>query len=152
MYVKCVRHCCGRSLSNFIYSRKSTTAHKYNISSLKLLLCIPRPQKDGKKYVDPGLRLTARCFPEWIPAKPGAKRAHPVRACRACNPPKRGVVGVKRRHTSFWCATCQVALCIPTCFYAYHNYKNFKRYVETPATAGCTPESSESAVMMESYI
>lgn len=71
-------------------------------------------------------RLTQRHFPEYIPAKPGAKRARPIRDCFACNVKKSERVGAKRNGTSFWCPDCKVPLCIPDCFKTFHTH-NYRR-------------------------
>ena len=71
-------------------------------------------------------RLTGRHFPEYIPAKPGAKRAKPIRNCFACNVKKSERVGAKRNGTAYWCATCKVALCIPDCFRVFHTHKHYR--------------------------
>ncbi|XP_052807854.1 piggyBac transposable element-derived protein 4-like [Mya arenaria] len=71
-------------------------------------------------------RMVSRCFPEYIPAKEGAKRARPLRDCVVCNPKKKERDGHKRVMTSFWCPECQVALCVNQCFKDFHTKKNFK--------------------------
>lgn len=71
-------------------------------------------------------RLSSRCFPEYIPAKPGAKRQRPCRDCVVCNPKKKDRQGHKRVQTSYWCPDCKVAMCPDTCFKAYHKLKNYR--------------------------
>ena len=71
-------------------------------------------------------RLTGNHFPDFIPAKQGAKRARPCRDCIACNDKPEDRVGHKRRQTSYWCPDCGVALCVPTCFRVYHTHMDYK--------------------------
>ncbi|CAC5422076.1 Probable ubiquitin carboxyl-terminal hydrolase FAF-X [Mytilus coruscus] len=72
----------------------------------------PRPQIEmGRKILgEKPTRLLDRHFPNHIPAKGGAKRAHPTRDCVACNYKKSLRQACKRKQTTFWCPTCKVAL------------------------------------------
>ncbi|WAR11059.1 PGBD4-like protein [Mya arenaria] len=68
-------------------------------------------------------------YPMYIPAKPGAKRAHPQRDCVACNVGVKERNGHKRRQTIYMCGKCERALCIPDCFRLYHTHKHYKRFL-----------------------
>lgn len=70
-------------------------------------------------------KLTARHFPEYILATPGAKRKRPSRNCEGCNPVKSKRTGWKRKQTSFWCSNSQKPLCIPECIHVYHTVQNY---------------------------
>ena len=86
----------------------------------------PTPQRK-RAGEDLPTRLKEKHFPAYIPAKPGAKRARPVRDCYACNPKKKLRDGYRRRQSSFWCPECQRTLCVPDCFMAFHKYKDYRR-------------------------
>ncbi|CAG2207905.1 unnamed protein product [Mytilus edulis] len=88
----------------------------------------PRPQIEmGRKILgEKPTRLLDRHFPNHIPAKVGAKRAHPARDCVACNYKKSLRQACKRKQTIFWCPTCKVALCVPNCFQVYHTRQNYR--------------------------
>ena len=74
-------------------------------------------------------RLVGRHFPEFIPAKAGAKRLKPLRDCVACHQPRQNRDGFKRKQTSFWCSDCCVALCVPDCFRLYHTHLNYQNAI-----------------------
>ena len=74
-------------------------------------------------------RLVGRPFPEFIPAKAGAKRLKPLRDCVACHQPRQNRDGFKRKQTSFWCSDCCVALCVPDCFRLYHTHLNYQNAI-----------------------
>ncbi|XP_069105709.1 piggyBac transposable element-derived protein 4-like [Argopecten irradians] len=87
-----------------------------------------RPAKRGRKVLgELPARLVGQHLPEYVPATPGAKRARPLRECKACNVKKKDRERTKRKQTSFQCNTCQVALCVPDCFKAFHTYVNYRQ-------------------------
>jgi len=120
--------------------------HPFRVSVVKALLQVaeeaPRPQTEkGRKSVgEKPTRLLDRHFPDYIPAKEGAKRLRPLRDCFACNPKKSKRENCKRKQTSFWCPECSVALCVPDCFRAYHTLQNY-RAVLLPANENSTSDS-----------
>ena len=78
-------------------------------------------------------RLFERHFPACIEALPNSIRRNPARQCAACNftntqLQKYGCPGAKlrKKFTSYWCSSCQVALCIEPCFEVYHTEENYK--------------------------
>ncbi|XP_049828490.1 longitudinals lacking protein, isoforms H/M/V-like isoform X9 [Schistocerca gregaria] len=64
-------------------------------------------------------RLSGRHFTEKIP--PTERKLHPTRVCKVCADVSKSQMGkVCRKETSWWCANCDISLCIPECFKAYH--------------------------------
>lgn len=113
------------------------TGHKMEHHAFRVSLCeallheaeeAPRPMTErGRKCVgEKPSRLTGRHFPDYIPAKPGAKRQRPLRDCVGCNPKKSKRPTHKRKQTSFWCPDCSVALCVPNCFQVYHTVQQYR--------------------------
>lgn len=106
--------------------------HAFRMSICKSLLReamqAPRPmaENDKKSYGEQLTRLTGHHFPGYIPAKPGAKRAHPRRDCVACNVKQSMRKNRQRRQSSFWCPDCEVTLCIPDCFRVFHTVQDYK--------------------------
>ncbi|XP_021344408.1 piggyBac transposable element-derived protein 4-like [Mizuhopecten yessoensis] len=113
-------------------------------SLLSEAVTAPRPYVErGRKSVGvKPTRLTDRHFPNYIPAKPGAKRARPLRECFACNVKKSLRETSQRKQTSFWCEECKVALCVPKCFQVYHTIQNY-RGVLLPGEENSSPSDSE---------
>ncbi len=112
---------------------------KFRMSLIRQLLQesdAPRPSMiRGRRWLaDPVMRLRpGKHFPCYIPAAEGAKRKRPLRDCIACNAKAKDRTGYSRKQTSFMCEMCEVALCVPDCFAAYHNYRNFKAHLQNRA-------------------
>ena len=105
--------------------------HAFRISLCKALLAeapdAPKPKPCGRRHSnEKPTRLSERHFPAEIPAALGAKSKRPCRDCGACNVEKKKREGSKRRQTSFWCPECEVPLCVPKCFHAYHTLQDYK--------------------------
>jgi hypothetical protein len=84
----------------------------------------PIPNKRGRSsQSDPPRRIRERHFPSFIPPPAGSKRKHGSRNCHACSQPN------KRKESSFHCSECDVTLCVPDCFQAYHTVQNYKAVV-----------------------
>lgn len=96
---------------------------------------VPLPGRKGRQ-VEPEGRLTERHFPSYIVAKEGAKRRRPLRDCKACNVNPKQRQGFKRVQTSFMCADCNVALCVPDCFRAWHTYQNYRAVLQQTDSDG----------------
>ena len=114
------------------YGENRAMSHNsFRMSIVKALLeeadDAPTPAKRGRKSNDPPpRRLTERHFPSKIPIPPESTRTRiPLHDCVACNVPRQERIGYRRRQTSFECASCQVALCVPDCFTRYHTLLNF---------------------------
>jgi hypothetical protein len=89
--------------------------------------CPTPPPQRRRAGEDPPTRIRDKHFADYHPAKPGAKRAKPVRDCYACNPRKNLRNGFKRRQSSFWCPECERTLCFPVCFRIFHSYTDYRR-------------------------
>jgi hypothetical protein len=89
----------------------------------------PLPGKRGRvSHTDPPRRLRERHFPSFLPAPPGSQRKHASRVCHACNGPDN--IGRKRKESCYQCAECNVTLCVPDCFKAFHTVLNYKAAVQ----------------------
>lgn len=83
---------------------------------------VPRRGRPSKDESNP-LRLTARHFPQLIPANGG--KECPTRRCKVCCS-KTGPDGKKaRKETRYYCEDCGVALCAAPCFGIYHTKRNY---------------------------
>ena len=76
-------------------------------------------------------RLNERHFPSHIPAKEGAKRTRPSRACVVCGvnyvlAADGGRPKKVKKNTSFWCADCKQPLCVVPCFERFHTMYWYK--------------------------
>ncbi|KAL3882991.1 hypothetical protein ACJMK2_029292 [Sinanodonta woodiana] len=101
---------------------------EHMVKSLVQEADVSEPARRGRNFAgDQPERLFGRHFPEFIPATPGAKRAHPARDCVACNKRKKDREGFRRKQTTFRCETCQVALCVPECFRLFHTHVIYKQ-------------------------
>ena len=76
-----------------------------------------RPQSRERPPIDSPLRLTARHFIAFIPGDNARKR------CFFCSHTVQREK--KRSDTRFHCPSCDVPLCNPDCFRAYHTWKAF---------------------------
>ena len=77
----------------------------------------PRRQVDFR-------RLTERHFPSTLPST--AARERPTRQCHVCGY-RRNFFGKRlRRETRYFCAECNVPLCVVPCFKEYHTIENLK--------------------------
>ena len=82
----------------------------------------------GDKAIMGEVRLIGRHFPSFIQDKEPKRRKNPSRMCHVCLEVAKEVKDPKERHwTSFWCSSCQRALCVGTrpCFEIYHTEKKF---------------------------
>lgn len=75
----------------------------------------PNGGRKSKDQESP-LRLTARHFPDMIPAT--ENKAKLRRACFVCK--HTTVQPQTRQDTHWWCKECEVPLCLPQCFRVYH--------------------------------
>lgn len=57
-------------------------------------------------------RLIGKHFPNFIPST--SSKANPMRRCAVCS--KNGI----RKESRYWCSTCEVPLCVVSCFEKYH--------------------------------
>lgn len=64
-------------------------------------------------------RLSGRHFPRKLP--PTEKKERPCRSCKVCGDRSKQATGKwARKDTTFFCPSCDVALCVPECFEMYH--------------------------------
>lgn len=67
-------------------------------------------------------RLTARHFPQLLPAVDGGRK-NPQRVCHVC---KHTLLGPKKRKDSrYFCKECDVGLCVYPCFEKFHTLKKY---------------------------
>lgn len=70
-------------------------------------------------------RLIGRHFVEKIP--PTEKKQNPTRTCKVCADIGKAQTGkCARKETCWYCAVCDVALCVPACFKKYHTQANYE--------------------------
>ncbi|CAG2197406.1 unnamed protein product [Mytilus edulis] len=103
----------------------------------------PLPDNTKGRKCEPIGRLTGKHFPQYIPAKEGAKRKRPLRDCKACNFAPKDRQGNRRTQTSFYCPKCVVALCVPDCFHEYHTKKDYKRKLGVDDNSSSSSSESE---------
>ena len=68
------------------------------------------------------LRLTARHFPKPLP--PTAGKMQPTSRCKVCCSHNKDGKKI-RKETRYYCADCDVPLCVVPCFEIYHSHRNF---------------------------
>jgi hypothetical protein len=93
----------------------------------------PQPAKRGRRSANPLPRLTGVHTAAKNVGAPGAKRKVPLRDCCACNAPKGRREGMKRKQSSYHCVQCNVTLCHPHCFNAYHSVEDYRRQLQQRA-------------------
>ena len=72
---------------------------------------------------DQPLRLTGRHFPSKCPKTMSNKASS--RRCHVCAAKSKKRTENTRKRSSFWCAKCQVPLCVVPCFELFHTKVNF---------------------------
>lgn len=70
-------------------------------------------------------RLSARHFPEKIPAT--EKKLNPTRKCKVCVDKGKADGNKIRRETRYYCAPCNVPLCVPQCFATFHTKASYSK-------------------------
>ena len=90
-------------------------------------------------------RLTGRHFLSKIPQKEGQK-SKPLRTCPVCSTTtgKRKTPGDGRKtvRSTYECKTCDVGLCVDSCFELYHTNKDYKQAYQR--SQGQNVESDDS--------
>lgn len=86
--------------------------------------CSTEAQTKGRPSSLPNpLRMTERHFPDYIP--PTDKKENPTRVCQVCSRTKDRNGKKIRKESRYWCADCEVALCVAPCFRIFHTKTNF---------------------------
>lgn len=116
-------------VNSFILFKKiappnKTLSLKNFMLNLAQQLCEIDDDSRNNVVIDSNSRLKDRHFITRLPSTPSQK--NPRRKCKVCMEKiKKKIIDRGRKETSFYCATCNIPLCIESCFEAYHTKNNY---------------------------